>query len=124
MSEATTSCHLVLFVLKMQGTRGSHKHHHAGHARDHDLVVLPSLAALAALFSRFEGSSNRVAELADAMRRRAGNLNFCGGGAAVFFGLGGGEGHPVVAECDRVVLGAALALCGPRVSIAFAAMLS
>ena len=29
-------------------------------------------------------------------------------------GLGGGEGHPVVAECDRVVLGAALALCGPR----------
>ena len=38
-----------------------------------------------------------------------------------FFGLGGGEGHPVVAECDRVVLGAALALCGPRdpVRIAF-----
>ena len=28
--------------------------------------------------------------------------------------MGGGEGHPVVAECDRVVLGAALALCGAR----------
>ena len=38
------------------------------------LVVLPSLAALAALLSRFEASSQHVAELADGQARLLGLL--------------------------------------------------
>ena len=34
--------------------------------------------------------------------------------SGVFLGLGGGGGHPVAAEGERVVLGTALAPCGPR----------